>query len=299
MSGALGVLIWLICIGISAILIGYFLRELQKPEKKEGFTMLVCPAGSVSYITRNGDTQCCNGDVVDGWCSGNDICTLSPRSNNNLPTCGDYLASNLKQAGINLCPTTIPNYFASLDGSVRGCSVSQPLPNGIGPSDPNQLQCILYPTDNLDKVRLDSCYNYGLQQAEKAKLSQCAPSTSLQAPQAKQVQTSPTGYYLLPGSTNNDGTDIVGELPVTKIIDPDKYIIYLAQDAQYIKTVTIHRNTGDRVESYVFPGSLSNIRDIESYRDEYAQGLSEGHKDKSKQKGQRNYRLKKPDGTIL
>jgi hypothetical protein len=293
MSGALGVLIWLICIGISAILIGYFLRELQKPEKKEGFTMLVCPAGSVSYITRNGDTQCCNGDVVDGWCSGNDICTLSPRSNNNLPTCGDYLASNLKQAGINLCPTTIPNYFASLDGSLRGCSVSQPLPNGIGPSDPNQLQCILYPTDNLDKVRLDSCYNYGLQVAKNAQLAQCTPSTNLQSPQAKEAQqvleapANSRGYILY-------GGDISGELAVTKIFDGfgpgDKtpsFKVYCTQDGQFIKYVVVDTAYTKINNARYFIGKLSDINDFSSF-----------HKTSGKVgTTQSNYNIKKSDGS--
>jgi hypothetical protein len=184
MSEALGVLIWLICIGISAILIGYFLRDLQKSEQKEGFTMLTCPSGSVSYITSHGYTQCCNGDVIDGVCSGNDICTLSPKSINNLPTCADLTKSNLADAGVNLCPTEIPNYFASANGSLRGCSVSQPLPNGIGPSDPNLLQCILYPTAELDRIKLDSCYNYTLQQTQQAKLAKCSTSTNLETPQA-------------------------------------------------------------------------------------------------------------------
>jgi hypothetical protein len=184
MSEALGVLIWLICIGISAILIGYFLRDLQKSEQKEGFTMLACPSGSVSYITSHGYTQCCNGDVIDGVCSGNDICTLSPKSINNLPTCADLTKSNLADAGVNLCPTEIPNYFASANGSLRGCSVSQPLPNGIGPSDPNLLQCILYPTAELDRIKLDSCYNYTLQLTQQAKLAKCSTSTNLETPQA-------------------------------------------------------------------------------------------------------------------
>ena len=282
MSGALAVLIWLICIGISAILIGYFLRELQKPEKKEGFTMLTCPYGSVSYITRIGDTQCCNGDVVDGWCSGNDICTLSPTSNNNLPTCGDYLASNLTQAGINLCPTKIPNYFASLDGSVRGCSVSQPLPNGIGPSDPNQLQCILYPTPDLDKVRLDSCYNYGLQQTQ---LAQC--SSSVQGAQGLQPSANSTAYLIY-------GGDISGELPVTKTFDGfgpgDKtpsFKVHCAQDGEFIKYVVVATLYTKILNARYFIGNLSDIKDFASFHQTSGKvGTT-----------QANYNIKKSDGT--
>jgi hypothetical protein len=54
----------------------------------------------------------------------------------------------------------MPNYFASIDASLKGCSASQSTANGTAPSDPNQPQCILYPTAELDRVKLDSCYNY-------------------------------------------------------------------------------------------------------------------------------------------
>jgi hypothetical protein len=306
MSGALALIIWFICIGISAILIGYFLIRIQDVPKKEGFTMLVCPSNSVSYITRTGETECCNGDILDGYCNGNVLCSLSPKNSKGLKTCSDLLVSTLATTGAIMCPPTIPNYFASLNGSVRGCSVSQPLPNGIGPSDPNQLQCILYPTPDLDKVRLDSCYNYSLQLTQKAQLAQCSPSTNLQAqaqakqpqaPQAqvKQAQTSPTGYYLLPGSTRNDGTDISGELPVTKIIDQGYGKLYLTQDGQYIKYGYIHHETGVRTESYILPGNLSNMPDIDSI----FKAVEDAYKNNSLKVGPRDYKIKKPDGTIL
>jgi len=187
MSGILALLIWLICILISATLIIYFLNKIQQPLEKEGFTMHVCPAGSMSYITRDGDTECCNGDIMDDWCNGTTVCSLSPKNKKKLPTCGQLAKSNLAKASVNLCPTAIPDYFASLDGSLRGCSVSQPLPNGIGPSDPNQLQCILYPTPELDKIKLDSCYNYGLKQSSQS--VQCPPSSG-----NIQSATNPAGF---------------------------------------------------------------------------------------------------------
>jgi len=297
MSGALALLIWLICIGISALLIGYFLIRIQEVPKKEGFTMYVCPSNSVSYITRTGETECCNGDIVDGFCNGNVLCSLSPKNRKGLKTCSDLLVSTLATTGAIMCPPTIPNYFAALNGSVRGCSVSQPLPNGIGPSDPNQLQCILYPTPDLDKIRLDSCYNYSLQLAQKAQLAQCSPSTSLQALQAKQGSTNSTGYVLYGGSINDDGTDISGELPVTKIItmssdNPNLSSVtrYLAQDGIYVKEAVIVREKESgrefHMSSGVFDGNLSNISDFNSYNEETK-------KSKKQMSSQRNWKLKK------
>ena len=161
MSDAIAFLIWLVCIGISALLIGYFLRKTHTiPAIKEGFKVHICPSGSTSYITRDGETLCCNGDIVDRRCTGNNVCSLSPKNKYGIIWCTDLAAQNAAATGAAQCPTDIPNYFGSTDGSLRGCSVSQPTSDGTAPSDPTQLQCILYPTLALDKVKLDSCYNY-------------------------------------------------------------------------------------------------------------------------------------------
>ena len=171
-------LIWLVCVGISAILIAYFLRESSFISfKKEGFAIHTCPSGTNSFITNEGETLCCNGDVVDGLCTGNLRCTLSPKSKYGVPTCSDLLASESAAAGANKCPATMPYYFASLNGSLRGCSASQSIPNGTEPSDPNQPQCILYPTEALDRVKLDSCYNV-LQNAKNAEKCSAAQATA-------------------------------------------------------------------------------------------------------------------------
>jgi len=159
MSQGLAFLIWLICVGISAILIGYFITEPKIHVKKEGFMVHVCPSNTISFITDDGETQCCNGDVVDGYCTGNLRCTISPKSKSGLPTCADLAKSDLAASGLSQCPSQMPNYFSSTDGSLRGCSASLITSDGTAPSNPNQPQCILYPTQALDQVKLDSCYN--------------------------------------------------------------------------------------------------------------------------------------------
>lgn len=171
MSQGLAFLIWLLCVGISAILLGYFIKKTLEPVKKEGFAVYMCPSGSSEFVTEDGETQCCNGDVVDEYCTGNLLCTLSPKSKSGLPTCSDLAASDSAAAGSSECPTAMPNYFAKRDQTLRGCSASQSTPDGTAPADPNQPQCILYPTADLDRVKLDSCFNVKL--AAK-RLSDCA-----------------------------------------------------------------------------------------------------------------------------
>lgn len=255
MSDAFTFLIWLICIGISALLIGYIIRKLDTTTiAKEGFVVHVCPAATMQYITKEGETLCCNGDIVDGRCTGNNVCSLSPKNRYGLIGCTDLAAQNATAYGSAQCPIDIPNYFSSLDDSLKGCSVSQPTPDRTAPSDPNQLQCILYPTPALDKVRLDSCYNYMKNAAAQAAanspgcLSANAAANARQnaaaaaavaakaAAESAAAQVKAEGKcppqpacpvaspMASPSATNTTGYVIYGDgisgnLPVTKIID--------------------------------------------------------------------------------
>jgi len=158
-----GFLLWLICIGISAILIGYTIKYSGMEDsivKQEGFVVFACPSNTVKYITRHGETNCCNGDIVNNQCNGNNVCSLSPRNSLGIQSCQTYVTNLANQAAAANCFADMPYYFATNDGSLKGCSISRATPDGTGPSDPTMLQCILYPTETLDKIKLDSCYNY-------------------------------------------------------------------------------------------------------------------------------------------
>jgi hypothetical protein len=52
-----------------------------------------------------------------------------------------------------LSGVVLPNVYSLIP-------TSKSTANGTAPSDPNQPQCILYPTAELDRVKLDSCHNY-------------------------------------------------------------------------------------------------------------------------------------------
>jgi len=170
MSRGLAFLIWLLCVGISAILLGYFLKNSLNPIIREGFAVYTCPSGTNDFVTEQGETHCCNGDVVDGYCTGNLRCTLSPKSKSGLPTCTDLAASDAASAGASKCPPSMPHYFGSCNG-IEGCSASTPSADGLQPSNPLQPQCILYKTRDEELVKLDSCYN--VRQAS-VKAAQCA-----------------------------------------------------------------------------------------------------------------------------
>ena len=179
MSELYALLLWLLCVGISAIAIGYYIKYygLSLPKMNEGFVVITCPANSTKYINKHGDTNCCNGDIVNDECNGNNLCSLSPSNTLGIPNCSDYINDLANDAATENCFADMPYFFAASDGSLKGCSASITIANGTAPSDPGKLQCILYPTAALDEVKLDSCYNY---KKNKAALSgaNCPVATS-------------------------------------------------------------------------------------------------------------------------
>jgi hypothetical protein len=162
-------LIWLTCIGIAAIMVGLFIRNSEN----EGFvdassrksqtviSITTCPPGSVSYITSTGNTNCCDGDLVNNTCNGTEICSLSPSVRGGLESCGDWITKEWFKRSNKFCPPTLPYYFGTLartPGS-EGCSASVSTSDGSAPEDAKQEQCKIYGnmTDELGKV--DSCFN--------------------------------------------------------------------------------------------------------------------------------------------
>ena len=51
MSQGLAFLIWLLCVGISAILLGYFIKKTLEPVKKEGFAVDAIAPQAAIYLT--------------------------------------------------------------------------------------------------------------------------------------------------------------------------------------------------------------------------------------------------------
>jgi hypothetical protein len=272
MSQGVAFLIWLLCVGISAILIAYFLKHSSSNSlNNEGFVVKMCPGGTNSFVTDSGETQCCNGDIVDGYCTGNLRCTLSPKSRSGLPTCADLAVSDAASTGANKCPTSMPNYFGSCN-TIEGCSASPPSANGLQPSDPLQPQCILYKTHAEDLVKLDSCYNVtqaNLKAAKcaaaeaTAKLPACtAAAAAAKAPAAaaSNCPAPPEPSFVLYG-------DWVGSrIPVQrKFVMPDTNIVYAigstdvnTKTGVYTKMVITDKNNIPFTSRY-YAGSLNEL----------------------------------------
>jgi hypothetical protein len=308
-----GFLLWLICIGISAIIIGYCIKYYGMEDsilKKEGFMILTCPSKTVKYITRRGETNCCNGDIVDNECNGNNVCSLSPMNSLGIQSCQTYASNVANEAAAANCITDMPYYFAATNGSLRGCSAAPATADGTAPSDPTQLQCILYPTDALDKVKLDSCFNYTLNKDMKAANAKCATTSAASAASNTpsvlgSIGSSITSAVSMPPNTPPPNPDVIwviygpgisGNLPVTKILKeqtpPGPITIYLAQDGQLVRGVIVDSGHTNNMASLLFTADLLQVTDapiysiLQKYSGKYVQAPNK-------------YNIKKSDGTNI
>lgn len=162
--GSVPFLIWLLCVGVAALMIGAFIKMDSSKDTKEGFSggirITTCPSGSNTYTNSDGDTNCCNGDIVDGKCNGTNMCSLSPTSKNVI-SCAEWLRKEWEKRTRRFCPGSMYNYFGTLQrtpGS-EGCSASVCNDNGSEPSNYNAPKCTIYGTDELNLGKADSCVN--------------------------------------------------------------------------------------------------------------------------------------------
>lgn len=169
MDSALPFIIWLVCVGLAAIILGFFIRQngLEWLHKKEGFQVklpniriTMCPSDTQKYITDEGDTNCCEGDVVNGRCNGREVCSLSPSTVNGVKTCSEWLINEWTRRGAKYCSQSMPYYFGDMERSgPEGCSASESTDDGAEPQLPNAKRCKIYKTQNDELAKPDSCTN--------------------------------------------------------------------------------------------------------------------------------------------
>ena len=114
-----------------------------------------CPADTASYIDGGGRTVCCEGTVINGKCSGKNICSLSEPIAG-LPTCSAWLDAYLENKGAKRCPPSMPKYYENKVNS--GCTAGNRNAQGTAPASTNKF-CTLYRSEQDSLLKLDSCEN--------------------------------------------------------------------------------------------------------------------------------------------
>lgn len=134
------------------------------PSTEEGFqtrskiTLNFCPAWAPQIQTAKGNTDCCEGDLLDGKCSSRTFCTLSP-PHDNVPVCIDAWQNYFNEKS-KTCPSSMIFYFEDVKNKdqPKGCSASPPLETGIRPQNGSSPRCRIYNTERENRENLDSCF---------------------------------------------------------------------------------------------------------------------------------------------
>ena len=145
-------------------------EQAESEDENEGFQdaeantndiqLTSCPAETTSYINNNGMSLCCKTGLVNGTCpAGQLACTLSEGSAS-IPTCSTYASAVLDEKGKERCPASRPHYYEN--GLLRGCTAGRRKPDGTGPMNSADPQCVLYSLEADDQSKLDSCTNQRL-----------------------------------------------------------------------------------------------------------------------------------------
>lgn len=142
--------------------------------EREGFLTLddsdlkvsTCPAGTQAIQSKQGDTDCCRGDITNFKCRGKIECTLSP-SHDGIPNCLVALKARLREKAKTECPSQFPRYYENPRTGVKGCTKVNRLPDGTGSTDMRNKANFCPILDTYDKNRkvYGSCTNHKLLEA--------------------------------------------------------------------------------------------------------------------------------------
>lgn len=162
--------ILIVLITILLIAIKYF--NMYNP-KKESFTnenseindlndyyLEACPAGLTGFYDKNGYMNCCAGEILGEKCLSDKKCVLYSKDINGTPSCIKMILEEYKQKGLQVCPSSMKNYFEGKD--IKGCTSGNLNTTLNGPRNPSQRKCTIYKTEKENFTKVDSCQNQKL-----------------------------------------------------------------------------------------------------------------------------------------
>ena len=135
-------------------------NEIKEPF--ENFYLSACPSGYKSFYSNNGDTVCCDGEIIANKCLSDNQCTLNGTGTTDMPNCTELIKRLYTEKAKEYCMPSLPNYFEDKAKKIKGCMVG-PLNNTMtGPREPYQSKCVIYDTYEKNTNSIDSCANQKL-----------------------------------------------------------------------------------------------------------------------------------------
>jgi hypothetical protein len=153
-------------IGITLILIVLYLKDyINSPkieEKFQNFYLSSCPSGYKSFYDNNGNTVCCDGEIVANKCISDNKCTLNGGGTPDMPNCTQLIQKLYIKRAKEYCTESLPSYFEDKSKNIKGC-MSGPLNDTMtGPQKYDQPQCFIYPEFEKNTNLKNSCANQKL-----------------------------------------------------------------------------------------------------------------------------------------
>lgn len=156
----------ILLISITLILLVLYFKDNIKPqelqENFDNFYLSACPSGYKSFYNNDGNTVCCDGEIVANKCLSDNQCTLNGKGTPDMPNCTELLQKLYSKRSKEYCMTSLPNYFEDRSKNMKGCTSGDLNATMNGPKNHNQPHCKIYTVLDQNTNTKDSCANQKL-----------------------------------------------------------------------------------------------------------------------------------------
>jgi hypothetical protein len=144
------------------LLILYFKDNVNLQQNEEGldnFYLSACPSGYKSFYNNDGNTICCDGQIVANRCLSDNKCTLNGKGNPDMPNCTDLIQRMYLNKSKEYCMPSLPNYFEDRGKNIKGCMSGDLNSTMTGPKKYTQPTCYIFPEFDKNINFKNSCSN--------------------------------------------------------------------------------------------------------------------------------------------
>jgi hypothetical protein len=153
-------------ISIAVILLVLYLKDnINTPKTEENFQnfyLSACPSGYKSFYDNNGNTVCCDGEIIANKCLSDNQCTLNGSGTPDTPNCTQLILKVYEKKAKEYCMPSLPNYFEDRSKNIKGCMSGSLNDTMTGPQKWDQPQCFIYPEFEKNVNLKNSCTNQQL-----------------------------------------------------------------------------------------------------------------------------------------
>lgn len=153
-------------ISIAIILVVLYLKDNMNShkteEKFENYYLSSCPSGYKSFYDNNGNTVCCDGEIIANKCLSDNQCTLNGGGTPDMPNCTELIKKLYEKRAKEYCTQSLPNYFEDRSKNIKGCMTGPLNDTMTGPQKYDQPQCFIYPELEKNINLKNSCQNQKL-----------------------------------------------------------------------------------------------------------------------------------------